>query len=119
MGIPATLPEFATEMLGTLPTIRDGLVMTPVGNAAEETVAIDDVELDRAGDVGLTVTNEAAGGGDGAVKELAESRWRCCDPAKGEGGAKRDVGVGAGVFWLEEMAVPGTTGCLRLGTSPM
>lgn len=75
-GIPVTLPELATAILGTLPIIREGLVMTPVC-AAEETVATDDVEFDRAGDVGRAFTNEAAGGGDGAVNELAESRWRC------------------------------------------
>jgi hypothetical protein len=76
IGTPVTLPELAAAIPGTLPTINDGFVITPVG-AAEDTVAIEDVELDLVGEDGLALTKEAAGGGDGAVKELAESRWRC------------------------------------------
>jgi hypothetical protein len=49
--------------------------MTPVGTV-EDCVIMEDVELDLAGDDGRTLTNEAAAGGDGAVSELAESRWR-------------------------------------------
>lgn len=42
------------------------------------------------------------GGGDGAVKELAELRcWWCEAPVYGEGGAKCEVGVGVGVFWFD------------------
>lgn len=107
IGIPVTCPEFAAVMLGTWPAIKGGLLITPVG-AAEACVMIDDVELDRVGDVGLW-TNVAVVrvGGDGAVRELAESRCRWWAPlGKGEGGAKTDVGVGTGVFWLDDTAVP-------------
>jgi len=76
IGIPVTCPEFAAVILGTWPAIKGGLLITPVG-AAEACVMIDDVELDRVGDVGLW-TNVAvvSAGGDGAVRELAESRCR-------------------------------------------
>lgn len=37
-------------------------------------------ELDRAGEGGGGFTNEAAVGGEGAVKELAESLWRWLVP---------------------------------------
>jgi hypothetical protein len=80
--------------------------MTPVG-AEEDCVITDEVELDRAGEDGRTLTKDAAAGGDGAVRELAESRCRWWLPfGKGDGGAKTDVGVGTGVFWAEETAVP-------------
>lgn len=111
IGTPVTLPELAAAIPGTLPTINEGFEMTlppapPVPGAADETVTTDEVELERAGDDGRMLTNDAVGGGDGAVNELAESRWRCCEPWKGDGGAKTDVGVGTGVFWLEDDAVP-------------
>lgn len=83
---------------------------------------MDDVEFDRAGDEGRWLMNDAneAAGGDGAVIELPESRWRWCEPfGKGEGGAKTEVGVAIGVFWLEETAVPETTLCFWGPTSPV
>jgi hypothetical protein len=61
--------------LGTWPEINGGLLMTPVGTV-EDCVMMEEVELDLAGEDGRTLTNEAAAGGDGAVSELAESRWR-------------------------------------------
>ena len=84
--------------------------MTTVG-AVDDCVIIDEVELERAGDEGRWLTNEAAGG-EAAVIELAESRCRWCDPfGKGEGGANTDVGVGTGVFWDDVAPVPvGTWG---------
>ena len=120
IGTPVTLAELAAAMPGTLPTIREGLVMTPDG-AVDDTVTTEDVEFDRAGDAGRMLTKDAVGGGDGAVKELAESRWRCCEPWNGEGGANTDVGVAIGVFWDDEdpMAGIGTDGCLADGTSPL
>ena len=71
MGTPVTLPELAAAMLGMLLTIKVGLLITPDG-AVEACVTIDDVEFDRAGDDGRAPTKAAAGGGEGAVKELAE-----------------------------------------------
>lgn len=111
MGTPVTLAEFVAVRPGTCPTIKDGLVMIP---ACDGCVTIDEVEFDRAGDDGRWLTKEAevAAGGEGAVSELPESRCRWCDPfGKGEGGANTDVGVGIGVFWFEETAVPETTLC--------
>lgn len=119
MGTPVTLPEFAAVRPGTCPTISDGLVMTP---ACDGCVTIDDVEFDRAGDDGRWLTNEAseAAGGDGAVRELPESRCRWCDPfGNGDGGANTDVGVGTGVFWFDETAVPDTTLVFFGPTSPV
>jgi len=64
----------------------------------------DDVEFDRAGEPGRGLIKEA-GGGDGAVSELAESRCLWCEPlGNGDGGANTDVGVGTGVFWFDEAA---------------
>ena len=74
MGTPVTFPEFAAAMPGTFPEISGGLLTTPVGTV-EDCVAIDDAELERAGDAGLWppyVVVEA--GGEGAVKELDELR---------------------------------------------
>jgi hypothetical protein len=51
MGTPVTFPELAAAIPGTLPRMRGGLVITPLG-AAEDCVAIEDVEFDRAGDEG-------------------------------------------------------------------
>jgi hypothetical protein len=65
MGTPVTLPELAAAMLGTLPPINVGFVRT----AEEACVAIDEVLLDRAGDAGRMLTNEAVGGGEGAANE--------------------------------------------------
>lgn len=75
MGTPVSLPEFVAVRPGTCPTIKEGLVMTPAWDGC---VTTDDVEFDRAGDDGRWLTNEAklAAGGDGAVIELPESRWR-------------------------------------------
>lgn len=54
------------------------------------------------------------------MKELAEFLWWCWDPlGNGEGGAKTEVGVGTGVFWVDETAVPDRIGCLCVGTSPV
>ena len=59
----------------------------------------DEVEFDRAGDDGRALTNEAVGGGEGAVNELAELRCWCWAPfGNGDGGANTEVGVGSGVF---------------------
>lgn len=97
IGTPVTFPELAAAMLGTCPTINDGLLITTVG-AVEAWVIIEDVELERAGDEGRWLTNDAAGG-EAAVMELVESRCLWCDPlGKGDGGANTDVGVGTGVF---------------------
>lgn len=71
MGIPVTLAEFVAAMLGTLPTMREGLVLT---GCADDWVATDEVELDLAGDEGRALAKPAARGGDGAVNELAEFR---------------------------------------------
>lgn len=72
MGTPVTLPELVAAILGTVPPISGGFVMT----ALDACVATEEVLLDRAGDEGLRLTNEAevAGGGDGAVNELFELR---------------------------------------------
>ena len=117
IGTPVTLPELAAVMPGTLPAMR---VALEIMGGADDCVATEEVEFDLVGDDGRPWTNEAVGGGEGAVNELAEFRWWCCGPfGKGEGGANTDVGVGAGVLWLDEAAaVPGTTGCLYVGTSP-
>lgn len=76
IGIPVTLPELAAAMPGTLPEIRVGLLMTPVGTELDWVVivAIEDVEFERVGDEGRWEAREAEGGGEGAVKELAELR---------------------------------------------
>lgn len=120
IGTPVTLAELVAVILGTLPTMSVGLLTTPDG-AVEAWVTTDDVEFDRAGDEGRALTNDAAGGGDGAANELVEPRCWCWLPpdGKGEGGANTEVGVGTGVFWLEETAVSPATGRLRLGTSPV
>lgn len=99
IGTPVTLPEFVAVNPGTLPANNVG---GPVG-AADDCVMTEDVELDLAGDEGLWFTNAAAGGGDGAVKELIESRCRCCGPlGNGDGGANWEVGVGIGVVCADE-----------------
>lgn len=74
IGTPVTFPEFAAVRLGTCPTIKEGLLMTTAG-AVDDCVMTEDVELERAGDEGLWLTNEAAGG-EAAAMELAESRCR-------------------------------------------
>lgn len=58
---------------------------------------------DAAGAVLLPTNDAGIVGGDGAVRELWESRWRW-PLGKGDGGAKMEVGVGTGVFWLEPAA---------------
>lgn len=85
MGTPVTLPELVAVIPGTLPAKSGG---GPVG-AVDVCVIMDDVEFDLAGEVGRWFTTKfAAGGGDGAAKELIESRCRCCDPlGNGDGGA--------------------------------
>lgn len=96
IGTPVTLPEFVAVKPGTLPATRVG---GPGGAAVELWVMTDEVELDRVGDDGRWLAKAAAGGGEGAAKELVESRCRCCDPlGKGDGGANCEVGVGTGVF---------------------
>jgi hypothetical protein len=97
IGTPTTLLELVAVMLGTCPTLRGGLLITPVcavGGLKTEEVA------DSAGDAARALTNDAVtAGGDGAVSELAESRCLWCEPfGNGEGGANTDVGVGTGVF---------------------
>lgn len=79
--------------------MRVGLLTTPVGTD-EDCVAIDDAELERAGDAGrCDPAGAAVAGGDGAVNELAELRCWWWEPlGNGEGGAKLVVGVGVGVF---------------------
>lgn len=64
---------------------------------------MEEVEFDRAGEPDRGWTKDAVRvGGEGAVNELAESRCLWCEPlGNGEGGAKTEVGVGAGVFWLD------------------
>ncbi len=97
MGTPVTLAELAAAMLGTLLTMRGGLLTTPEA-AVDACVTMEDVEFDRAGDEGRTFINDT-GGGDGAAKEPAEFRWWCWAPlGNGDGGAKTEVGVGTGVF---------------------
>ncbi len=66
--------------------------------------------MERAGEVARGLTKDAVDvvGGDGAVRELPESRCRWWEPfGKGEGGAKTEVGVGTGVFWLETVPAAG------------
>lgn len=107
MGIPVTLPELVAAMLGTLPPRSGGLFITDIW------VAIDDVELDRAGEDGLALTNgvEAFGGGEGAANELVELRcWWL--GGNGEGGAITEVGVGTGVAWFDEVPAPAEEGFL-------
>lgn len=84
MGTPVTLPELVAVSPGTLPAKRGG---GPVG-AVDVCVIMEDVELDLAGELGRWFTKVAAGGGEGAAKELMESRCRCCEPlGNGDGGA--------------------------------
>lgn len=75
------------------------MVNTPVCGAGAW-VTPDDDEFDRTGDPDRALTKDAvSGGGEGAVSELAESRCLWWEPfGNGEGGAKMEVGVGAGVF---------------------
>lgn len=116
-GTPVTLPEFVAAMLGTLPIIKDGFVVT--GWAADDCVATEEVELDRAGEVGRALTKPAASGGEGAVNELAEFRCWCEGAAgNGEGGANTADGVTIGVLWLDDGVPPDTVGCLAVGISP-
>lgn len=106
IGTPVTLPEFVAVSPGTLPAISG---WGPAGTA-EVCVITDDVELDRAGDDGRWLTKLAAGGGDGAVNELIESRWRCCEPLRyGDGGANCAVGVGIGVVCAEDATASATS----------
>lgn len=72
IGTPVTLPELVAVIPGTLPAINGG---GPVG-AVEVCVIMEDVELDLAGELGRWLTKAAAGGGDGAAKELMESLCR-------------------------------------------
>lgn len=76
MGTPVTFPEFVAVKLGILPASRFGGGC----GAVEDCVITDEVELDLVGDDGRWLTNVAAGGGEGAVNEFIESRWRCCEP---------------------------------------
>ncbi len=108
-------------MLGTLPIVRGGLFITAPG-VADPSVMTEEVELDRAGEDGRALTKDAgAGGGEGAANELAEFRWWCWAPfGKGDGGANTEVGVGAGVLWLDGTVVSVVrAGRLWLGTSPV
>lgn len=107
IGTPVTLPELAAAMPGTLPEMRVGLLTTPTAGTVEvcvACVAMEDVELDRAGDDGRWEKVVVVAGGDGAVKELDELRCWWCEPlGNGDGGAKAVVGVGVGVFWFDEV----------------
>lgn len=49
IGTPVTLPELVAAMPGTLPLMRVGLLTTFEGTV-DDCVAIEDVELDRAGE---------------------------------------------------------------------
>lgn len=73
IGTPTAFEEFVAVRAGTLPAISVGLLTTPVGTE-EDCVAIEDVELDLAGDDGRCEVGGADVGGEGAVKELAELR---------------------------------------------
>lgn len=73
MGTPVTLPELVATTAGTVPDIRVGLLITPVG-FDEDCVAMDDAEFDLAGEGGLCEAALTEAGGDGAVNELAELR---------------------------------------------
>ena len=112
MGMPVTLPEWAAAMDGKLPPIKGGLLMT-----LEACVAIEEVEFERAGDVGRTLVKEAVavtvpvGGGEGAANELAE--FRCWWLGRnGDGGANTVVGVGTGVGLFEVGPMPTELGAL-------
>lgn len=72
IGTPVTLAELVAAILGTVPPMSGGLLIT----AAEDWVAIEEVLFDRAGDEGLMLTNETlvVAGGEGAVNELVELR---------------------------------------------
>lgn len=86
IGTPVTLPELVAVRPGTLPATRLG--GPGGGGAVELCVMTDEVEFDRVGDDGRWLAKAAAGGGDGAAKELVESRCRCWEPlGKGDGGA--------------------------------
>lgn len=74
IGTPVILLELVAAMLGTFPEMRVGFVTTPAVGTDEACVAMDDAELDLAGDDGRCETNVVDAGGDGAVKELAELR---------------------------------------------
>lgn len=74
MGTPPAFPPPAAVKVGMLPTMRDGLLTTPVDGCSEDCVATDDAEFDRAGDDGRCGTAGTEAGGDGAVNELFELR---------------------------------------------
>lgn len=98
IGTPPALAELVAVRAGTLPEMRCGLLITPVGTE-EDCVAIEDVEFERVGDDGRCNVEVAEAGGEGAANELAELRCWWCEPlGKGEGGAKLVVGVAVGVF---------------------
>lgn len=73
MGTPTTLAELVAAIPGTLPPIRVGLLITAEGTA-EDWVATDEVEFDRAGECGLCGATGAEAGGEGAVNELVDPR---------------------------------------------
>jgi thymidine phosphorylase len=70
-GTPVTLAEFVAVIAGTFPEINGGLLTTACGTA-DAWVAIDDAELDLAGDEGRCIIPDVEAGGEGAVKELVE-----------------------------------------------
>ena len=108
-GTPVTLPEFAAAMLGTFPVMSEGLLTTLVFGTVDVWVAIEDAELDLAGEEGRGGAVDVDAGGEGAVKELTELRCWCCDPlGKGDGGANVVVGVGCGVLWFDDDVAAGT-----------
>lgn len=78
--------------VGILPTMRDGLLTTPVEGCNEDCVATDDAEFERVGDEGRCGPDGAKGGGDEAANKLFELRCWLFAPLE-----KRDV-IGAGVF---------------------
>lgn len=73
MGTPVTLPELVAAIPGTLPPMRVGLLITPVGTV-EDWVATDEVEFDLAGECGRCGAADADAGGEGAVNELMDPR---------------------------------------------
>lgn len=115
-------PVFEAAIFGTFPDTSGGLEITVpcAGVAYEDWVAMEDVEFERVGEDCRTVGPSGAAGGDAAVDKLEEVRWWwLLVLVKGDGGAMVEVGVAIGVFCVEDTAVPLTTGCFAVGTSPV
>lgn len=76
-GTPVTLPELAAAMLGMLPLMSGGLFTTAAEGTADDCVAIDEAELDRAGEWGRWLVKDADVGGEGAANEVPDDRLGC------------------------------------------